>query len=181
MLGAEDDESDEMLDASIVLGDALAAQQLGHAAAPSSPSAAPGGSTVVGALSYDPNLLAQRGPRRMAVALSNPLLPVLPHAEEAADADAGGEEEGKGFALLRNKAPKWQEEFRCWCLDFGGRVTTASVKNFQLVGSQEGAVVMQFGRTSDTDTFVMDYQWPLSAVQAFAVALSAFDTKLACR
>jgi len=122
----------------------------------------------------------------MAVALSNPLLPIIPGGEEAVGQgdesdNARGEQDGEGFALLRNKAPRWHDEFRCWCLDFGGRVTTASVKNFQLVGPGEGVVVMQFGRTSDTDTFVMDYQWPLSAVQAFAVALSAFDTKLACR
>ena len=30
------------------------------------------------------------------------------------------------------------------------------------------------------DTFSMDYQWPLSAVQAFGIALSSFDSKLAC-
>jgi tubby and related proteins len=30
---------------------------------------------------------------------------------------------------------------------------------------------MQFGRVSD-DTFTMDYKYPLSAVQAFAIALS---------
>lgn len=30
------------------------------------------------------------------------------------------------------------------------------------------------------DMFTMDYQWPLSAVQAFGIALSSFDSKLAC-
>ena len=30
------------------------------------------------------------------------------------------------------------------------------------------------------DMFSMDYKWPLSAVQAFGIALSSFDSKLAC-
>lgn len=35
--------------------------------------------------------------------------------------------------VLRNKAPKWNEAIGAFCLNFGGRVTHASVKNFQLV------------------------------------------------
>ncbi len=30
------------------------------------------------------------------------------------------------------------------------------------------------------DTFTMDYQWPISAFQAFAICMSSFDNKLAC-
>ncbi|ONK59497.1 uncharacterized protein A4U43_C08F7040 [Asparagus officinalis] len=32
--------------------------------------------------------------------------------------------------VLRNKAPRWHEHLQCWCLNFHGRVTVASVKNF---------------------------------------------------
>jgi tubby-related protein 1 len=38
---------------------------------------------------------------------------------------------------------------------------------------------MQFGRVSD-NVFSMDYQHPMSALQAFAIALSSFDGKLLC-
>ena len=63
------------------------------------------------------------------------------------------------FALqLRNKAPRWHDAYQCWCLDFGGRVTQASVKNFQLVAQGSSRVLMQFGRTSHKDIFVMDYE-----------------------
>lgn len=40
-------------------------------------------------------------------------------------------------------------------------------------------VVMQFGRVAE-DVFTMDYRFPLCTVQAFAIALSSFDSKLAC-
>lgn len=105
---------------------------------------------------------------------------------------------GKGKPLvLKNKSPRWHEQLQCWCLNFRGRVTVASVKNFQLIaatqppasngaplGSQPNQlehdkVILQFGKIGK-DMFTMDYRYPLSAFQAFAICLSSFDTKLAC-
>lgn len=40
-------------------------------------------------------------------------------------------------------------------------------------------IAMQFGRVSDKE-FTCDVTYPLSLVQAFAIALSSFDSKLAC-
>jgi hypothetical protein len=40
--------------------------------------------------------------------------------------------------LLRNKPPKWNEQMQAYCLNFNGRVTHASVKNFQLVHEEVG-------------------------------------------
>ncbi|CAL4982386.1 unnamed protein product [Urochloa decumbens] len=100
--------------------------------------------------------------------------------------------------ILRNKAPRWHDQLQCWCLNFRGRVTVASVKNFQLVAATQPAagaptpsqpapapppdqdkVILQFGKVAK-DMFTMDYRYPLSAFQAFAICLSSFDTKLAC-
>ena len=91
--------------------------------------------------------------------------------------------------VLKNKAPRWHEQLQCWCLNFRGRVTVASVKNFQLVAALEPSpvlpqseldkVILQFGKIGK-DIFTMDYRYPLSAFQAFAICLSSFDTKLAC-
>ncbi|KAG7245551.1 hypothetical protein CRUP_034518, partial [Coryphaenoides rupestris] len=36
-----------------------------------------------------------------------------------------------------------------------------------------------FGRTAD-DIFTLDFSYPMCAVQAFAIALSSFDGKIAC-
>ncbi|KAH7567249.1 hypothetical protein ACOSP7_010950 [Xanthoceras sorbifolium] len=91
--------------------------------------------------------------------------------------------------VLKNKAPRWHEQLQCWCLNFKGRVTVASVKNFQLVAAAEEChnvpmaeqekVILQFGKIGK-DIFTMDYRYPLSAFQAFAICLSSFDTKPAC-
>lgn len=42
----------------------------------------------------------------------------------------------------------------------------------------EEDVVMQFGRV-DTDTFTCDFRYPLSPIQAFGIALSSFESRLA--
>ncbi|KAE8666587.1 Tubby-like F-box protein 7 [Hibiscus syriacus] len=106
------------------------------------------------------------------------------------------EDEGKERPLiLRNKQPRWHEQLQCWCLNFRGRVTVASVKNFQLIAANQPAagaptpsqpaqpdhdkIILQFGKVGK-DMFTMDYRYPLSAFQAFAICLSSFDTKLAC-
>ncbi|KAK4368063.1 hypothetical protein RND71_011855 [Anisodus tanguticus] len=91
--------------------------------------------------------------------------------------------------VLKNKAPRWHEQLQCWCLNFKGRVTVASVKNFQLVAAvdpshnvpvaEQERVILQFGKIGK-DIFTMDYRYPVSAFQAFAICLSSFDTKPAC-
>ncbi|XP_041015468.1 tubby-like F-box protein 8 isoform X2 [Juglans microcarpa x Juglans regia] len=106
------------------------------------------------------------------------------------------DEDGKLRPLvLKNKSPRWHEQLQCWCLNFRGRVTVASVKNFQLIAATQPAagaptpsqpappehdkIILQFGKVGK-DMFTMDYRYPLSAFQAFAICLSSFDTKLAC-
>ncbi|KAJ4810931.1 Tubby-like F-box protein [Rhynchospora pubera] len=128
--------------------------------------------------------------------------------------------------VLKNKPPRWHEQLQCWCLNFRGRVTIASVKNFQLIAASQASpggpsnsgasgpqvqvqaqaqpqpqpqgqagpapqptasasspdhdkIILQFGKVAK-DMFTMDYRYPLSAFQAFAICLSSFDTKLAC-
>ena len=55
------------------------------------------------------------------------------------------------------QAPRWNESLGAYCLNFNGRVTLPSVKNFQL--QIEGApdpnqVSLQFGKTGD-NTFTV--------------------------
>lgn len=57
----------------------------------------------------------------------------------------------KDMVLLRNKPPRWNEQLGAYCLNFSGRVTAASVKNFQLVeeGDASERVVLQYGKVRD--------------------------------
>ena len=49
--------------------------------------------------------------------------------------------------VLRNKPPKWNEQLGAYCLNFRGRVTQPSVKNFQLAAEDDlERVLLQFGK-----------------------------------
>ncbi|KAG2499031.1 hypothetical protein HYH03_003216 [Edaphochlamys debaryana] len=139
----------------------------------------------LGAVTYQYNVLGTRGPRKMMAAipavdatgqrLYNPtgeadcILERLKHRR--------GLEE---LVVMGNKPPRWNDELNAYCLNFNGRVTEASVKNFQLVSDDNhNHVILQFGKVGK-DTFTMDYQWPISAFQAFSICMSSFDNKLAC-
>ncbi|XP_043703107.1 tubby-like F-box protein 7 [Telopea speciosissima] len=148
----------------------------------------PAGNFEIGQVSYKFNLLKSRGPRRMLCTLQCPLVKENSHegSEKSSVIQSPAASESM---ILRNKAPRWHEHLQCWCLNFHGRVTVASVKNFQLVASvdpsqpdgkgDEDIVLLQFGKVGD-DVFTMDYRQPLSAFQAFAICLTSFGTKLAC-
>ena len=60
-------------------------------------------------------------------------------------------------------------------LNFNGRVTKPSVKNFQMVSHEDiDDIICQFGKVEE-DEFHLDYKTPLNAFQAFALALCQFN------
>jgi len=171
----------------------------------------PAGNYPVSQISYELNVLGSRGPRRMNCVMTSipasaveggkaptqtefplsnldsfPSIPFFRSKSARMDGTAPqipAQNEEK--LVLKNKSPRWHEQLQCWCLNFRGRVTVASVKNFQLVASDENGpaeqdkVILQFGKIGK-DLFTMDYHYPISAFQAFAICLSSFDTKIAC-
>ncbi|KAM3313135.1 hypothetical protein ACQJBY_032684 [Aegilops geniculata] len=172
----------------------------------------PAGNYPVSHISYELNVLGSRGPRRMNCVMSSipasaveeggkaptqtefPLgnldsFPSIPffRSKSARIDSAPAQAQDEEKLVLKNKSPRWHEQLQCWCLNFRGRVTVASVKNFQLVASDENGaagqehdkVILQFGKIGK-DLFTMDYRYPISAFQSFAICLSSFDTKIAC-
>merc|ERR1712070_1012019 len=140
----------------------------------------------LGAVLFQYNVLGTRGPRKMTA--------MIPELDEKGnrtvfkpvDENDGVLErykekgETEGLVVMRNKPPKWNEQMQAYCLNFHGRVTHASVKNFQLVDENDkDTIILQFGKVGK-DTFTMDYQYPISALQAFSICLTSFDNKLAC-
>uniref|UniRef100_A0A8C4V2M0 Tubby-like protein n=2 Tax=Telluraves TaxID=3073808 RepID=A0A8C4V2M0_FALTI len=137
------------------------------------------------AVVYETNVLGFKGPRKMTVIIpgmnaDNERVPIRPRNDNDGLLMRWQNRNMDNVIELHNKAPVWNDETQSYVLNFHGRVTHASVKNFQIVhGSDPDYIVMQFGRVAD-DAFTMDYNYPLCAVQAFAIALSSFDGKLAC-
>lgn len=64
-------------------------------------------------------------------------------------------------------------------MNFNGRVTKASVKNFLLIDPETEKVKMLFGRVAK-NVFNLDIEYPFSVLQAASVIVSSFDSKLAC-
>lgn len=86
----------------------------------------------------------------------------------------------RNVVKLVNKSPEWHKGLSSFALDFHGRVTMASVKNFQIVHeANPDYVVMQFGKVNK-DLYTCDYSYPFCALQAFALAITSLDNKLGC-
>ncbi|OWZ17540.1 hypothetical protein PHMEG_0008505 [Phytophthora megakarya] len=118
---------------------------------------------------------------------------------------AGGQNvmDANNFVFLHKRETKYDPLSSC-IVDFRSRATCVSVKNFQLVHSEptneqmrdqyrksypdfvyddqgtvslpQEYVLLQLGKVGK-DCFNMDFQYPLSMLQAFAISLSRFDTK----
>jgi Tub family len=78
-----------------------------------------------------------------------------------------------GMHMFETKEPVFiNGNFR---LNFHGRVSVPSVKNFQLISEDDiDTVVCQFGKVDD-NRFHLDFRSPFNAFQAFALALSQFN------
>ncbi|TVT97995.1 hypothetical protein EJB05_10668, partial [Eragrostis curvula] len=174
----------------------------------------PAGNYPVSHVSYELNVMGSRGPRKMNCIMDSIPVSAIEEGGSAPTQTEFPSSTSHSFAsvpffrsksgrlnssagqlpsqnenkmVLKNKSPRWHEHLQCWCLNFHGRVTVASVKNFQLVASdvsdssnqEHDDVILQFGKIGK-DLFTMDYRYPISAFQAFAICLSSFDTKIAC-
>ncbi|KAH3732320.1 TULP3 protein [Pelomyxa schiedti] len=139
-------------------------------------------------VTYGSNPLGLHGPRKMVV--------LLPKRDPATGGYIGNRPDSaentllarykandlENIVCLHNKAPVWNQATQAYVLNFHRRVKVASVKNFQMVSSDSAysdVILMQFGRVS-SNMFILDYQYPLTLMQAFGIALTSFDKKLAC-
>jgi len=139
--------------------------------------------TELGAIIYEANFLGSKGPRQMTV-ISPPWKSAgewtSTPGKESSIVKAYRENSSDELFILTNKAPKWNSQVRAYVLDFNNRVTMPSVKNFQLINQLDpNNVILQFGRVGK-EAFSLDFRFPLSPLQAFAIALSSCDYKLVC-
>ncbi|XP_078529867.1 tubby-related protein 3 isoform X3 [Lissotriton helveticus] len=137
------------------------------------------------AICYETNVLGFKGPRKMTVLIpgmnmNHDRIPFRPLNDNEGLLSKWQNKNLENIIELHNKAPVWNDDTQSYVLNFHGRVTQASVKNFQIVHDNDpDYIVMQFGRVAE-DVFTLDYNYPMCALQAFAIGLSSFDSKLAC-
>ncbi|CAM9962365.1 unnamed protein product [Scytosiphon promiscuus] len=151
----------------------------------------------LGCIMYASNVLGSRGPRKMQASVAIPTVTETGVVSKWSELDGGrGSQTGGGGSkaidrvknrdydgsiYMVNKPPRWNDQVGAYVLNFYGRVTMASVKNFQLVSTEDfDRIILQFGRVA-RDEFTMDFQqYPITPFQAFAITLSSFDSKIAC-
>uniref|UniRef100_H3CVG2 Tubby-like protein n=1 Tax=Tetraodon nigroviridis TaxID=99883 RepID=H3CVG2_TETNG len=137
------------------------------------------------AICYETNVLGFKGPRKMSVIIpgmnmDHERVSIRPRNEHESLLARWQNKSTESVIELHNKTPVWNDDTQSYVLNFHGRVTQASVKNFQIIHDNDpDYIVMQFGRVAE-DVFTMDFNYPMCALQAFAIALSSFDSKLAC-
>jgi hypothetical protein len=80
---------------------------------------------------------------------------------------------GEDLAIVQSRVPKWNARTETYELPFGGRANWASARNFQLVerGGQPERVVLLYGKMEE-DEFALDFSYPLSILNAFAIVLT---------
>jgi len=137
------------------------------------------------AIIYEQNVLGFKGPRKMTIVLPKcdenrnrkEFRPLSDKTSLLGTFDEGNLED---ITVHHNRQPQWNESTQSYVLNFNGRVSQASVKNFQITKDDDPThTIMQFGRIKN-DVFTLDYRYPLSSVQALSIALSSFDHKIAC-
>ncbi|CAF0862827.1 unnamed protein product [Adineta steineri] len=93
----------------------------------------------------------------------------------SSETDQASNPNDTSFYVMQNRPPLWNEQSQVYQLDFGGRVTLESAKNFQI--EFKGKQVIQFGRI-ENNCYTLDFEWPFSPLQAFAVALANITQRL---
>jgi len=78
---------------------------------------------------------------------------------------------------LNNVTPKFNSQRQCFTLNFYGRATKASARNFQLVEKTNPDEILLMHGKITADEFNLDYRTPLNMVQAFSVSLCSIGKK----
>ena len=111
-------------------------------------------------IEYDTNFFAER-PRAFRISIS--------------DYEKGNDQQIS--RKFENLAPRFNDQRGCYTLNFYGRVSKASARNFQLVESGlEDDIYLSHGKCSQNE-FNLDFKTPFNSLIAFAISLSAIGKK----
>ena len=77
-----------------------------------------------------------------------------------------------GLVVFESKDPTYDNG--CYRLNFGGRVSVPSIKNFQMTKADENnQTFVQFGKVAE-NRFHLDFRGPVTPFQALCMALAQF-------
>uniref|UniRef100_A0A3Q2TPW0 TUB bipartite transcription factor n=1 Tax=Fundulus heteroclitus TaxID=8078 RepID=A0A3Q2TPW0_FUNHE len=118
------------------------------------------------AICYETNVLGFKGPRKMSVIIpgmnmDHERVSIRPRNEHESLLARWQNKNTETVIELHNKTPVWNDDTQSYVLNFHGRVTQASVKNFQII--------------HDNDRVVRTFLMPMSSQSSFMV----FDSKSA--
>jgi Tub family len=125
---------------------------------------------------YKNNLYGSRGPRTFKVCMDREagLAGAKSLTERVRD------EERESYVTLVNKRPIYNPGSDSYMLNFNGRVTLPSVKNFQLIHPDDALyITLMFGKTGENE-FVLDYTYPWNAFEAFGIGVASLVFKIGC-
>lgn len=81
---------------------------------------------------------------------------------------------------LLNKKPFYNSQTNTYNLNFSGRVTMPSIRNFQVIHPLEPAyITLTFGKEAE-NLYMVDFSHPWSILFAFCLGLSSLDHKFGC-
>ncbi|ORD95834.1 TULP3 [Hepatospora eriocheir] len=83
-----------------------------------------------------------------------------------------------GHLNLENKYPIYNPDTNSYSLNFSGRVTIASAKNFQIIHKLDPTFITLTFRNENTNSYILDFTHPWSLIKEFCVGLTALDHKL---
>ncbi|CAF1342164.1 unnamed protein product [Adineta ricciae] len=127
------------------------------------------------AIIYNTYIIGTNEPRKLTVLMHDAETASQPLKENETIINEWRAGRANNWTEIKNVAPIYDNESKKYNLPYiENRVQQMSHKNFQL--AHQGNVIMQFGRI-DYKTYALDYRYPLTAMQAFAIALSAFHNR----
>ncbi|CAF1112030.1 unnamed protein product [Rotaria sordida] len=133
-----------------------------------------------GAIIYYEHILGSSEPRKLTVLLHDTGKNIRPIKAGETIIDEWRSGRSTDLIQMQNKAPTYDEKSKTYTLKLhDSRIKLPSHKNFQLIfpnDNHDENAVMQFGRIDDNN-FALDYRHPLTAIQAFAIALSSFHNR----
>ncbi|KAI5080905.1 hypothetical protein GOP47_0004088 [Adiantum capillus-veneris] len=110
----------------------------------------------LGAAMFEPSVFGIKGPRKITAIIpafdsdDKPYIfdPQLQSSPSILHRYKSGYDHDK-MVIMKSKLPQWNKELRSYCLNFHGRATHSSVKNFQLVTEFDNEhILLQLGKAA---------------------------------